>query len=140
MHFQLSKRYPKSDIATQVEKSSTSRAFHAHDTGSYWSSENALLAEAFEFEWKRYSLLLSVEKTLAFEYKFSFMLMAKEVLANFIKIQLQWKSDNVVYMLEVSPLLPIKMSVVIKFWMHDPKLWCKLFTCFAATISEEMIW
>ena len=36
------KRYLKSDIATWVEKSSTSRAIHALDTGFYWSSENAL--------------------------------------------------------------------------------------------------
>ena len=38
----ISKRYLKSDIATWVEKSSTSRAIHARDTGFYWSSENAL--------------------------------------------------------------------------------------------------
>ena len=40
----ISKRYLKSDITTWVEKSSTSssRAIHAHDTGFYWSSENAL--------------------------------------------------------------------------------------------------
>ena len=38
----ISKRYLKSDIATWVEKSSTSRAIHALDTGFYWSSENAL--------------------------------------------------------------------------------------------------
>ena len=38
----ISKRYLKSDIATWVEKSSTSRAIHARDTGFYWSSENVL--------------------------------------------------------------------------------------------------
>ena len=38
----ISKRYLKSDITTWVEKSSTSRAIHARDTGFYWSSENAL--------------------------------------------------------------------------------------------------
>ena len=38
----ISKRYLKSDIVTWVEKSSTSRAIHARDTGFYWSSENAL--------------------------------------------------------------------------------------------------
>ena len=38
----ISKRYLKSDIATRVEKSSTSRAIDALDTGFYWSSENAL--------------------------------------------------------------------------------------------------
>ena len=38
----ISKRYLKSDIATWVEKSSTSSAIHACDTGFYWSSENAL--------------------------------------------------------------------------------------------------
>ena len=38
----ISKRYLKSDIATWVEKSLTSRVIHACDTGFYWSSENAL--------------------------------------------------------------------------------------------------
>ena len=38
----ISKRYLKSDMATWVEKSSTSRAIHTRDTGFYWSSENAL--------------------------------------------------------------------------------------------------
>ena len=38
----ISNRYLKSDIATWVEKSSTSRVIHARDTGFYWSSVNAL--------------------------------------------------------------------------------------------------
>ena len=38
----ISKRYLKSHITTWVEKSWTSRAIHARDTGFYWSSENAL--------------------------------------------------------------------------------------------------
>ena len=42
----ISKHYLKSNIATWVEKSSTSRVIHARDTGFYWSSENAL-HEAF---------------------------------------------------------------------------------------------
>ena len=33
----ISKRYLKNDIATWVEKSSTSRAIHALDTGFYWA-------------------------------------------------------------------------------------------------------
>ena len=37
-----SKPYSKSDATQWVEKSSTSGAFHAPDTGFYWSSENAL--------------------------------------------------------------------------------------------------
>ena len=36
------KHYLKSDTTPRVEKSSTSRAFYAHDTGFYWASENAL--------------------------------------------------------------------------------------------------
>ena len=65
----ISKCHPKSNITTRVEKSSTSRAFHVHDTGFYWSSENALV---FESERKHYSSSFRVEKTLVFEYKFSF--------------------------------------------------------------------
>ena len=38
----ITKRYLKSNIASWVEKSSTSRAFHAHDTWFYWSYEDAL--------------------------------------------------------------------------------------------------
>ena len=38
----ISKCYLKGDIATWVEKSSTSRVIHACDTGLCWSSENAL--------------------------------------------------------------------------------------------------
>ena len=38
----ISKRYPKSDNTPLAEKSSTSRAFHARDTGFHWSSENTL--------------------------------------------------------------------------------------------------
>ena len=63
----ISKRYLKSDIATRVEKSSTSRAIHAHDTGYYWLSENVLherlsLVVALESEWKRYSSSQSDKK------------------------------------------------------------------------------
>ena len=74
----ISKRYLKSDIATRVEKSSTSRAIHARDTGFYWPSENALherfIVVALESEWKRYSSSQSDKKMLAFEYEFSFTL------------------------------------------------------------------
>ena len=38
----ISKRHPKSDATPQVEENSTSKAFHALDTGFYWSSANAL--------------------------------------------------------------------------------------------------
>ena len=38
----ISRRYLKSNIATWVERSLTSRAFHARDTWFYWSSENTL--------------------------------------------------------------------------------------------------
>ena len=73
----ISKRYLKSDIATWVEKSSTSRAIHARDTGFYWSSENALherfIASSGVGVWmKHYNSLQSNKKTLAFEYEFSF--------------------------------------------------------------------
>ena len=78
----ISKRYLKSDIATRVEKSSTSRVIHALDTGFYWSSETLCmsilsLVVALEFEWKRYSSLQSDKKTLVFEYEFSFTLWEK---------------------------------------------------------------
>ena len=75
----ISKRYLKSDMATWIEKSSTSRAIHARDTGFYWSSENALherfIASSGVGVWmKRYSLSQSDEKTLALEYEFSMMI------------------------------------------------------------------
>ena len=38
----ISKHYHESDVASGVEQSSTSWVFHAHDTGFYWSSENAM--------------------------------------------------------------------------------------------------
>ena len=40
----ISKRYPKSDIATrvQLQKSSTSRAFHARDTGFYFIASSGV--------------------------------------------------------------------------------------------------
>ena len=64
----ISKRcYLKSDIATWVEISSTSRAVHARDTGFYWSSENALherfIASSGVGVWiKRYSSSQSDKK------------------------------------------------------------------------------
>ena len=72
----ISKGYPKSDTAPRVEKSSTSRALHAHDTWFYWSSENALherlsLNSGVWVWMERNSSPLSVEKMLAFEYEFS---------------------------------------------------------------------
>ena len=38
----ISKRYPKSNASPWVEESSTSRAFHTHDTWYFWLSENTL--------------------------------------------------------------------------------------------------
>ena len=38
----ISKCYTKSNTSPWVEKSSTSQAFHTHNTWFYWSSENAL--------------------------------------------------------------------------------------------------
>ena len=74
----ISKRCPKSDAAPRVEKSSTSRAFHTHDTEFYWLSENALhkhfIAERCCGVWMELlQLTASVEKKkhLSFEYEFS---------------------------------------------------------------------
>ena len=60
----ISKRYLKSDITAWVEKSSTSRAIHAHDTLTTQDSIGHLktlymsvlsLVVVLESEWKRYS-------------------------------------------------------------------------------------
>ena len=72
----ISKRYLKNDIAIWVEKSSTSRAFHARDTGFYWSSENTLherfIASSGIWVWmKTLQLIAKRYKTLTFEYEFS---------------------------------------------------------------------
>ena len=50
-----------------------------------------LLSSGDEFEWKCYSSLLSNEKMLAFQYKFSF----RDVDKFLIKIQLDYESQTV---------------------------------------------
>ena len=72
----ISKRYLKSDIATWVEKSSTSRTFHLVTQDSIGHLKTLCmsvisLAVAFESDWKCYSSLQSDKKMLAFEYEFS---------------------------------------------------------------------
>ena len=71
-----------------VEKTSTSRAIHARDTGFYWSSENALherfIASRGVGVWMKTLQLIAKRlkkkktktktKTLAYEYEFSFRL------------------------------------------------------------------
>ena len=74
----VSKRYLKSNIATWVEKSSTSRAIHACDTGFYWSSENALherfIASNGVWDWMKNATAhrKAIKKMLGFEYEFRF--------------------------------------------------------------------
>ena len=48
----ISKRYAKSDGAPWVEKSSTSRAFHAHNTWFYWLSAKALHERFIAQQWR----------------------------------------------------------------------------------------
>ena len=52
LYTSISKCYPKCNAAPWVEKCSTSREFHAHNTRFYWSSENALHEHFITEQWR----------------------------------------------------------------------------------------